>query len=217
MGNWSESALLRVADRSSDARIVKAPIQRNTHEENAQIKKGEMVMQWSDAQRAQKVAQACWTSKDCKNWYGYTLHISADRRLGLIRRHSVSTAHVHDSQHLEALLDPSNTGRSVWADSAYAKRERSAKADLEQKSYRACIVHKAKRGKLLRSAMQRRSRRLSRERASVEHVLARLAHYGGKYVRCIGLERANVVIGLKVVIENLMCLARLHQRAIVSV
>ena len=40
-----------------------------------------------------------------------------------------------------------------------------------------------------------KNRRLSRERASVEDVFARLAHCGGKCVRCIGLERANVVIG----------------------
>ena len=143
------------------------------------------------------------------------MHISADRRWGLIRRHSVSAAHVHESQHFEALLDPSNTGRSVWADSAYAKRQREA--DLEQNGDRACSVEKAKAGKPLRSAKQRRNRRLSRERASVEHVFARLAHYGGKCVRCIGLERAKVVIGLQVALHNLMRLARLQQREIVPV
>ena len=59
---------------------------------------------------------------------------------------------MHDSQHFEALLDPSNTGRSVWADSAYAKRQREA--DLEQNGYRASIVEKAKPGKPLSLAKQ---------------------------------------------------------------
>ena len=73
------------------------------------------------------------------------------------------------------------------------------------------------KAKPLRSAKQRRNRRLSRERASVEHVFARLAHYGEKCVRCIGLVRANVVIGLKGAIHTLLRLARLQQRAIVPV
>ena len=88
----------------------------------------------------------------------------------MIRRHSVSGAHVHDSQHFEVLLDPSNTGRSVWADSAYAKRQREA--DLEQNGYRASNMEKAKPGKPLSLAKQRCNRRLSSECASVELVFA---------------------------------------------
>ena len=126
------------------ASIVKAPIQRNTRDDNAHIKTGDTVPQWSDAQRAQQDVQARWTCKHGKTWDGYPLHISVDRRWGLIRRHSVSAAHVHDSQQFEALLDPSNTGRSVWADSASAKRQRDA--DLKQHGNRAWIVEKAKPG-----------------------------------------------------------------------
>ena len=101
--------------------------------------------------------------------------------------------HLHDSQQIEALWDPSNTGRSVWADRTSANRQRDA--DMEQHGDRAWIAEKAKAGKPLRSATQRRNRRLARARASVEDVFARLAHSGGKSVRGIGLERANVVIG----------------------
>ena len=140
-----------------------------------------------------KDVQARSTCKHGRTWDGYPLHRRADRRWGLIRRHSVSAAHVHASQQFEALWDPSNTGRSVWADRASANRQRDA--DLEQHRDRPWIVEKAKPAKPLRSATQRRNRRLARERASVEHVFARLAHCGGKWVRGIGLERANVVIG----------------------
>ena len=96
-------------------------------------------------------------------------------------------------QQFEALRDPSNTERSVWADSADAKRQRDA--DVEQHGDRAWRVEKAKAGKPLRSATQRRNRRLARARASVEDVFARLAHSGGKWVGGIGVEGANVVIG----------------------
>ena len=149
--------------------------------------------QWSDAQRAQQDVQARWTCKHSKTSYGYTLHISADRRWGVIRRQSVSAVQVHASQQFEALWDPSNTGRLVWADSADANRQRDA--DLKQDGDRAWRVEKAKAGKPLRSATQRRNRRLARARASVEDVFARLAHSGGKWVRGIGVARANVVIG----------------------
>ena len=108
------------------------------------FKTGDTVMPWSDAQHAQHDVQACWTCKHGKTWDGYSLHIRADRCWGWIRRHSVSAAHVHASQQFEALWDPSNTGRSVWADRASAKRLRDA--DLEQHGDRAWIVEKAKPG-----------------------------------------------------------------------
>ena len=101
--------------------------------------------------------------------------------------------HVHVRQQFEALLDPSNTERSVWAGSADSIRQRDA--DVEQHGDRAWRVEKAKPAKPLRSAMQCRNRRLARGRASVEDVFARLAHSGGKRVRGIGLARANLVIG----------------------
>ena len=67
------------------ASIVKAPIQTTTRDDNAHIKTGDTVRPWSDAQRAQQDVQARWTCKHGKTSYGYTLHISADRRWGLIR------------------------------------------------------------------------------------------------------------------------------------
>jgi IS5 family transposase len=195
-----------------DASIVSAPIQRNTREENAQIKQGSEVGQdWSDAKRAQKDVQARWTRKHGKAHYGYKLHASTDRRWGFIRRHAVSAANVHDSRHFEEVLDPSNRGRTVWADSGYA--DASREADLTQRGYRAAIQHQGQARKPLSAAEQRRNRRLAKDRVFGEHPFARLAQQGGKCLRTIGLARATVVIGLKVASHNLMRLARLQQRA----
>jgi hypothetical protein len=41
----------------------------------------------------------------------------------LIRKWDATDAAVHDSQKLEDLLDLSNTGNGVWADSAYRDRQ----------------------------------------------------------------------------------------------
>lgn len=196
-----------------DASIVNAPIQRNTREENAAIKQGEVPDDWSAAQRAQKDVDARWTKKHGKSFYGYKLHANTDRRWGFIRQHEVSPAHVHDSQHFETILDPGNTGRTIRADSAYADRAREAQ--LKRQGYRADIQHKGHVTRPLSEAQQRRNRRIAKDRAFGEHPFARLAQQGGKCLRTIGLARAKVVIGLKVASHNLMRLARLQHRGVV--
>lgn len=88
-------------------------------------------------------------------------------------------------------------------------------ADLRGQGYRADIQHKGHAGKPLSEAQQRRNQRIARDRAFGAHPFARLTQQGGKCLRTIGLERARLVIGLKVVSHNLMRLARLQHRGIV--
>ena len=57
--------------------------------------------------------------KHGKSYYGYKNHINADRRHKLVRRYHVTTAAVHDSQVVEAILDGNHTASGVWADGAY--------------------------------------------------------------------------------------------------
>jgi IS5 family transposase len=49
-----------------DARIVPAPQQRNSREENAQIKQGEIPRGWKEAKKRQKDTDARWTKKKRK-------------------------------------------------------------------------------------------------------------------------------------------------------
>jgi hypothetical protein len=44
----------------------------------------------------------------------------------LIRKWDATDASVHDSQKLDAVLDLSNTGKGVWADSAFCAHQRGA-------------------------------------------------------------------------------------------
>ena len=67
-----------------DASFVTAPIQRNTREENAQLKQGQVPSHWSDAKRAHKDVDARWARKHGKNHFGYKLHANTDRRWGFI-------------------------------------------------------------------------------------------------------------------------------------
>lgn len=102
-----------------DASIVKIPIQRNTRDENKQIKNGDQPEGWSESKQRQKDTDARWTRKNNKDFFGYKNHISVDVKYKFIRSYSVTSANVHDCNVFEELLDPKKTSKDVWADSVY--------------------------------------------------------------------------------------------------
>lgn len=196
-----------------DASFVTAPIQRNTREENAQIKQGQAPADWSDAKRAHKDVEARWARKHGKNSFGYKLHANTDRRWGFIRRAEVTPASVNDSIMFEQVLDPANIAREVYADRGYRKRSRDR--ELKAQGYRPRIQRQGEAGHPLSARDQQRNRAISRHRAFGEHPFARLAQMGGKCLRTVGLARAKVQIGMKVAAHNLQHLARLLERGVV--
>ena len=68
-----------------DASIVQAPKQRNSREENAQIKEGEIPQDWEEAKRRQKDIDAQWTKRNGKRYYGYKNHVNVDVKHKIIR------------------------------------------------------------------------------------------------------------------------------------
>jgi IS5 family transposase len=130
-----------------DAALVPVPKQRNSRDENDRIKAGEVPEDWPQNKRRQKDVQARWTKKHGKSHYGYKNHISIDRQHKVIRKYTVTSAEVHDSQVFETLLDDDNSSADVWADSAYRSAERETV--LRQASYRSHIHRKGTRGQPL--------------------------------------------------------------------
>lgn len=194
-----------------DASFVKAPVQRNTPDENDRIKSGEAIDGWSENKRRQKDTDARWTKKGDKSYYGYKNHVNVDNAHKLIRKYAVTDASVHDSQRLETLLDAGNTSRAVWADSAY--RSEAAEADLKTKGYRSQIHRKGARGKPLTAREKQGNKTRSQTRCRVEHVFAWMAQWGGKAVRGIGLARAEVRIGFMNLVYNMRRFCTLHRLA----
>src|SRR4051812_1805779 len=90
-----------------DASIVSAPVQRNSRAENTAIKDGDPPVAWTPNKRAQKDVDARWTKKHGKSYFSYKNHVNIDHKHKLMRRYTVTDAAVHDSQQLEAILDPS--------------------------------------------------------------------------------------------------------------
>ena len=102
-----------------DATPVPALKQHFTKEDKEQIKQGAMPADWSPAKRRQKDLDATWTRKHGKSHHGYKFSINVDKCYKVIRKIESDTASTHDSQHFDAVLDPGNTSRDVFADKGY--------------------------------------------------------------------------------------------------
>jgi transposase, IS5 family len=70
-----------------------------------------------------------------------------DKAHKLIRKWDATDASVHDSQKLDDVLDLSNTGKGVWADSAY--RSVQIEADLKARGLQSRIHRRAARNRPL--------------------------------------------------------------------
>ena len=199
-----------------DATIVSAPTQHNSRGENAAIKAGKTPEGWQEkpAKNAQKDKDARWTKKDDQSFYGYKNHIGIDRTHKLIRRYAETDASVHDSQKLDDVLDKSNTGAEVWADSAYRSAEIEAK--LKTKGYKSRVHRRARRNRPLSRREQAGNTTRSRVRARVEHVFGHQhTSMGGTIVRTIGIVRARAKIGLMNLVYNISRLVQLERMVVV--
>ena len=187
-----------------DATLVPVPKQRNSREENQQIKQAEVPSEWQDKphKQSQKDTDARWTKKNGQSYYGYKNHISRDAGHGFIRCYTVTDAAVHDSQVIGQLLDVDNHDDDVWADSAYLSA-----AIAEVLAWMGFISHlneRAHRNRPLSDQQTADNRERSKTRAKVEHVFGTMVNeMGGKLVRTIGLARAEVMLGLKNLTYNL--------------
>ena len=185
-----------------DASIVRVPIQRNSREENARIKEGDVPEDWNEDKRRQKDVDAAWTQQQGKAFYGYKNHIKVDAKSKLIDEFEVTPANVHDSQVLIELLDETDKHQPLWADSAYD----SAQIRKELKRRRiGCRLQKkgARRIKLTRR--QRAANKFkSRTRSRVEHVFASIYNRVGSIgSRSIGLMRVTADITLNNLVYNI--------------
>jgi IS5 family transposase len=200
-----------------DATFVEVPKQRNTREENKQIKAGELPEGWDKdekkaiAKRRQKDIDARWTKKNSQSYYGYKNHVNGDQKHKLIQSYAVTEASVHDSQVFDELLDQTvdenGEKRPVYADSAYRSKEQEAK--LSANNMESQICEKGAKNNPLTEEQKQSNRTKSKVRARVEHIFGAQAAMGGHFVRTIGLARAKVKIGMMNLVYNMVRLVQL--------
>ena len=115
-----------IANRGAivDATIIEVPKQRNTLDENKQIKSGvtPKSFQKNLHKRAQKDLDVRWTKKNNITYYGYKNHVLIDAKFKLIRSFDVTSANVHDSTPVPDVL-PGSIGDALYGDCAYQSPE----------------------------------------------------------------------------------------------
>lgn len=180
-----------------DASFTIAPRQRNTREENEKIKKGEGKDLWIDKpnKKKHKDIDARWTKKNGEKYYGYKNHAKVDSKSKFINTFLVTDASVHDSQALDKLLDKSDKGQSLYADSAYTgeKQEKVIrKYRLKNK-----VHEKGYKGKPLTDKQKAKNNLKSKTRVRVEHVFGFMEQsMNGLALKSVGIVRATGIIGL---------------------
>jgi IS5 family transposase len=180
-----------------DASFTIAPRQRNTREENQQIKNGQGKDLWNDKphKKSHKDIDARWTKKNNENYYGYKNHAKVDAKSKFIKTYIVTDASVHDSQALDALLNEKDKDQSLYADSAYTGEDQeNVITKYEMKNE---VHEKAYRNRPLTEVQIANNKIKSKTRVRVEHVFGFMEQsMNGLFLRCVGLVRATGIIGL---------------------
>jgi transposase, IS5 family len=185
-----------------DASFVDAPRQRNTSEENKQIKNGERPegFESDSAKGRQKDCDAKWTKKNNETHYGYKNHTNVDAKNKFVNDYETTSANVHDSQVFKDLVDERDN--AVFADSAYLSQE-NERYLLEDCDCEEFIMLKGYRNHPLSEEDKKTNKLRSRIRVRVEHVFGRMAHMGLDVVRTIGKLRAHQHNGLGSLVYNM--------------
>ena len=186
-----------------DATFVEAPRQRNTRDENQQIKEGKTPEDWVRPENVNKVRQkdtdARWTIKNKERHFGYKDHVKVDAESKLITSYSVTDASVHDSQALIGLIDEKD--KVLYADSAYSG---NPIAEELPEGIENQIHAKGYRNRPLSEKQKAENKRKSKTRSRIEHVFGYMTGtMQGITVRSIGIARAMFNIGLTNLVYNL--------------
>lgn len=199
----NENGLIAQEGKIIDASFVEAPKQRNSREENAQIKNGSIPTEWNDKpnKKRQKDVDAKWTKKNNEAHYGYKNHIKVDNKHKLIDTCVATDASVHDSQALETLLRESDKDQELYADCAYV----GLKDIIENEFNMINKVHeRGYKTKPLTEEQKKNNKNKSKTRVRVEHVFGFMEHNMNKLnIRTIGIRRAKQFVNMVNLTYNL--------------
>jgi IS5 family transposase len=133
-----------------------------------------------------KEADADWTYKGKKSFFGYKIHVGMDIR-GLVRRVVVTSAKVYESEVAEQLICGDEA--AVYGDRAYMNKARGQR--LKQRGIKDRTMHRANKWHPeLPRWKQRHNALIARRRAPVEAVFSALKRfYGMGRARYATLER----------------------------
>lgn len=187
-----------------DASFVTVPKQRNTREENKQIKEDQVPQSFKDNpnKKAQKDCDAKWTKKNNQREYGYKDHVNADQKTKIITKYTVTSASVHDSQAVKDIVDKSDS--VVYADSAYKSEE--IETYFKENHIKEKIIKRKYRNKPLKKSDHKTNYKHSKTRVRVEHIFGTLTSqmHNALHLKAIGIKRIKSLVGLMNLTYNLV-------------
>lgn len=197
-----------------DASFIEVPRQRNSRDENEQIKGGETPQSFqTNANRLrQKDVDARWTKKNNQTFYGYKVHVNSDKKHKILVNYVVTAANVHDSQPIDELVDASSTeGEPLYGDSAYTGGDQEA--IIASKGMAGQICEKGYRNHPLDESQRADNKSKSKIRARVEHIFGFMeGAMHGMYQHAVGLKRITGIAGLMCLTYNLFRKIHLQPR-----
>ena len=187
-----------------DASIIDAPVQRNSKDENKELKEGKVPEAWKDNEHklSHKDTDAKWVTKNGEDRFGYKNNIKVDGKKKFIDNYNVTDAAVHDSISVKPVLSKKDRGQTLHGDSAFT-------GEAFEKAVKKCgminkIHEKGYRNNPLTEQQKQRNNTKSRIRARVEHIFGHIyQRVGNPIIRTIGITRARVKIGLMNLTYNL--------------
>ncbi len=148
-----------------DASIVEVPIQRNSRDENKELKEGNIPEGWEENKLRQKDTDAQWVTHNGKNYFGYKNHVKADSTTKLITGYKATTANIHDSEVMDKLLNnKEDSTQPLHADSAY--RSEAIEQLCRRKNIESRIHEKGYRNKPLTKQQQQRNKKKIKNKGS---------------------------------------------------
>ena len=198
-----EAGLMGNEGKIIDASFVDVPRQRNSREENAEIKSGKVPESFekNENRLEQKDVEARWTKKGEEVHYGYKDHVKADKTTKLIEDYEVTDASVHDSQPVGDLVEEDDG--TLHADSAYTGE--AIETILEKNDVKGEICEKGYRNHPLTERQKKKNRKKSKIRVRVEHIFGFMTNTmrDGLKMRWIGMRRITAGVGLLNLVYNI--------------
>lgn len=153
-------------------------------------------------------ADASYTGKANRTYYGYKAHVSSDGEHQLIRRAIISTAGKADGQMFEQVA-PEDT-EQIYADKAYDTK--ANQAWLEQRGIQSGIIKKGARYIKLSPKDVKLNHAKSMVRRNIERIFGHLKQWQDyRRARYLGLAKNQLELTLKAVAYNLKRLANILQ------
>ena len=187
-----------------DASFIKVPKQRNKRDENSDIKKGAVPLEFGKSKNklSQKDCDARWVTKYKTKEFGYKDHISVDQKTKVISNYTVTPSSTHDSQAIKDLINEDDN--ALYADSAYKSKE--IEDYLKENNVKSKIINRAYRNKSLSNKQHKQNHKHSKTRVRVEHIFGTLktSMNNALSLKAIGLQRIKSLTGLLNLTYNLL-------------